>query len=158
MTVESSSSRAWWIVRRWRVVVAAVTTAAATVLATRHRHRDVIELPDPATSVTETAASVRNAARGAVIQAVRESDHPTQELVVGTALAAVDEGLRAGVDILAPVVGVVEGAADIAHLLDRGRRDLARSVAEAVLPAAEERGPVALARVRTILASLDEDA
>jgi hypothetical protein len=137
------------------MVAAAVTTAAGVLVAARRRKRDVVELPDPVTRAAETAASVHNAAKAAVIHAVRESDRPTEELVVGTALAAVEEGLRAGVDIVAPVVGVVEGAADIAHLLGRSRRDLARSVAEAILPEIEERGPVALARVRTILESLD---
>lgn len=104
----------------------------------------------------EAVASVRNAAKGAVIQAARETDHPTEELILGTAVAAVDEARKTGVDIIASVIGVVEGAAAIAHLLGREARDLAGVTADAVRPVVDTVGPVARARVDAVLESLPE--
>lgn len=134
----------------------AVGTAAA-VGALRQRRAGRVDLPDAATLAAETAVSVHNAAKAAVLAAVRHLDHPTTTAVEDAVAAAVADAAGAGADVTAVVIGAVEGAAEAAALLDLDPRHLARQAARVAIRQARVQGAVAEARVLDALRSLDLD-
>lgn len=137
---------------RSRLVYGGLAAAAAVVVGVVARRRAFsLDLPDPGPLAAETAESVRNAARGTVITTIREADSPDVRLVESTGREAVADAARSGADVTSVAIGVVEGAVDIAHLVDSTPRDLTPLIARAVVSAAEAQGPVAGARVADLL-------
>lgn len=137
---------------RSRVVYGGVAAAAAVVVGVVVRRRAFsLDLPDPGPLAAETAESVRNAARGTVITAIREADAPDVRQVETTSREAIADAAQSGADITSVAIGLVEGAADIAHLVNSSPRDLTPLIARAVVSAAEAQGAVAGARVADLL-------
>lgn len=137
---------------RSRLVYGGVVAAAAVVVGVVARRRAFsLDLPEPGPLAAETAESVRNAARGTVITTIREADSPDVQLVEDTSREAVADAARSGADVTSVAIGVVQGAAEIAHLVDSSPRDLTPVIARAVVSAAEAQGAVAGARVADLL-------
>lgn len=136
-------------------VVMAAAGAAALVAARRRRARRKgtrpIVFPDAAALAAETATSVRNAAKGAVIAAVREADDADETLVASAVGEAVNDALGAGADVAAVAIGAVEGALDVAHLVKGSTSQVAATAARAALDAATAHGEIAGARVFDLL-------
>lgn len=137
---------------RSRLVYGGLTAAAAVVAGVVAKRRAfTLDLPEPGPLAAETAESVRNAARGTVITTIREADSPDVHLVETACRAAMADAARSGADVTSVAIGVVEGAVDIAHLVDTSPRDLAARAARASVSAAEAQGTVAGARVADLL-------
>lgn len=136
-----------------RLTYTSLAALAGLVAGVVVRNRRVfhVSLPDPSVLAAETAASVRNAARGTVITQVRESDEPEASMIEDLARSAIEDAAGAGADITAVAIGIVEGVVDVAHLLGSDPRALAARTAHAVVAAAERQGAVAGARVRDLL-------
>lgn len=145
-------------VRKHPRLVAALSSAAAGVGAAvggvllSRRGTAPPSLPDAVELASLTAASVHNAAKGAVIAAVREADRPEGFLVGDTAKANVQAALRHGVDVAPAAIGAVEGALEIAHLVGESPLAAGQRAAAAALQEAEAASPDAAERVRTALA------
>ncbi len=139
-----------------KAVIAGAGSAVAGVLAVvmGRRAETLPELPDPGTLAGATAASVYNAAKGAVIAAVREADEPTRETALEAVRRAIVEAAAAGADVTAAALGGVDGAVAIAGDLDVPAVPLAREAAEAARVAAGGVGPAAAVRIRDALAPL----
>jgi hypothetical protein len=138
--------------QRSRLVYGGLAAATAVVMGVVARRRAFsLDLPDPGELAAETAESVRNAARGTVITTIREADSPDIQLVKDTGRGAVADAARSGADITSVAIGVVEGAAEIAHLVDTTPRELVPVIARTVVSAAEAQGVVAGARVADLL-------
>ena len=120
----------------------------------RRRQVQALTLPDPAAGTAEAAVSLHNAAKGTVISTVRAADSPDLSLVRQVAREAIADAARSGVDLVPVAIGVTEGAAEIAHLLDRSGEEVAAAAATSAKEAATEFGAVAGSRVRTALAPL----
>lgn len=132
--------------------VSAVAAAATAVLARRHQRGAEVTLPRPGELAASTADSVHNAAKGSMISSVRQA-HPADEGVIESAgRDAVTDAAGAGADITAAAIGVVEGALEVAHLMDGSRDAAARIAARSAADAAATHGTAAGARVREVLA------
>ncbi len=132
-----------------RVVAAgatAVGVAAAAVLV-RRRRRDRLVFPDPGETAVETIRSIHDAAKATVIVAVRAAETPDSALIVATVREAVRDAGRAGVDVTAVALGAVEGAVEVAKLLDATPIDVGVLAAEAARAEVAFIGPVAAERL-----------
>lgn len=138
---------------RLRLLAAGSAAIGIAVLGTlvRRRRRPSLDFGDPAALAAETARSVHNAAKGTVITAIRGAAHSDQDLVASTVRAAMRDAARSGADITAVAAGVVEGAADIAHLLGVEPNELASVAAHSAWDAAGTQGEVAADRVWQLL-------
>lgn len=137
---------------------AGVSTLVATVVAALARRRTTgPTLPEPAELAGTTAAAVHNAAKGSLIAAVREAQVASGELVERAAFDAVVEAARAGADLTAAAIGAVEGADNVAHLLDGPHPGCGARAARGAIDAADAQGTAAGTRVRTILAPYLDD-
>lgn len=144
--------------RRRGPLAAGLGALGAVVAARRARRRSAApRLPEPGPLAADTAVSVHNAAKGAVIAEVRAAVTPDVVHVTGAARAAVRDAASSGVDLTAAAIGAVDGTSSIAHLVDHDRRDLLELAAVAAHDAATAVGPVAAARVRDVLGSLVPD-
>ncbi len=135
-------------------LVGATIGAAAVGAATALRRRDRIEriaLPQPGPLAAETAVSVHNAVKSAVIAAAHETG-VSEEIVLAAVREAVQGGASAGADIAASVIGAVEGATEIAGLLDQSRRQIGAAAAFVAVDVASQQGDTAGARARDLLA------
>lgn len=141
--------------RRGRLIAAAsgavVGVAAVATAVARRRHRETVELGDPGVLAAETAQSVHNAAKGTIIGAVRSAEQAHDGLVTAAVWEAMQEAARSGTDITSVAVGVVEGAAEVAHLVGVKPHDLASLAARAAVDAAAAQGDVAGQRVHQLL-------
>ncbi|MEX2626977.1 MAG: hypothetical protein WD225_08820 [Ilumatobacteraceae bacterium] len=134
---------------------AGVSTLVATVVTALARRRTTgPTLPEPAGLAGTTASAVHNAAKGSLIAAVREARVANGDLVERAAFDAVVEAARAGADLTAAAIGVVEGADDVAHLLDGERPGCGARAAKGAVDAADAQGTAAGTRVRTLLAPI----
>lgn len=134
----------------WGLAMGAGAVAAAALA---RRHREPAPFPDAAGLAAETAASVRNAAKGTVIAWVREADDADAGLVELAVKEAVQDALKAGADVTAVAIGAVEGAIDVAHLVDGSTSDVTSIAAHAAVDAATAHGDIAGARVYDLLRS-----
>lgn len=132
--------------------VAAVSGAAVAAAVVRRRHRETVELGDPGVLAAETAQSVHNAAKGTVIGAVRSAEQADHGLITATVWEAMQEAFRSGTDVTSVAAGVVEGAAEVAHLVGARPHELASLAARAAVDAAAAQGDVAGQRVHGLLA------
>lgn len=126
---------------------AAVGSAVVATVVRRRRHVR-LDLPEAGALAAETARSVHNAAKATLISAVRSAENPDEDLVARTVQDAVHEAARAGTDVTSVAVGVVEGAASVAHLLGVGGRHLAAVAARSAVDAAGAHGEIAAQRVQ----------
>lgn len=134
----------------WGLAMGAGAVAAAALA---RRNRQPAPFPDAAGLAAETAASVRNAAKGTVIAWVREADDADADLVKLAVKEAVQEALKAGADVTAVAIGAVEGAVDVAHLVDGSTSRVTSIAAQAAVDAATAHGDIAGARVYDLLKS-----
>lgn len=137
----------------WVTAAAAVVAGIAAALGQRVRHRREgrVVLPAPGALAAETAVSVHNAAKAAVITTAREAAVPDEAAVLTQVRAAVREAASSGADVTAVAIGTVEGAADVARLLGVEARALAHRAAVAATEEADAVGNVAGERVRGVL-------
>lgn len=117
----------------------------------RHRRAGQVRFPDPGELAAETATSVHNAVKSAVISFVREREHVALEELLEAARHAMRDALRTGVDVTAVAIGVVEGANSVSHLLPADHSEVLVAAAELVADVAASRGDVAEDRVRDLL-------
>lgn len=132
----------------WGIVSGAGAVAAALLA---RRRLEQSRFPDPAGLAAETATSVRNAAKGTVIASVRETDNADAALVASAVREAVDDALKAGADVTAVAIGAVEGALDVAYLVDGSKSTVVSAAANAAVDAATAHGDIAGARVFDLL-------
>lgn len=132
----------------WGLVTGAGAVAAGVLV---RRNRERARFPDAASLAAETATSVRNAAKGTVIASVREADNANADLVTLTVKEAVQDALKAGADVTAVAIGAVEGAVDVAHLVDGSTSHVVSIAAQAAVDAATAHGDIAGARVFDLL-------
>ena len=133
---------------RGRTIGAGLLAAIAAVVAVlRRRRRVVLAFPDPGPLAMETAISIHNTAKGAVIAAAREADEPEVALVERVVRAAVLDAASCGADVVAAAVGAVEGASEIAHLTGVDAERLAAAATRVAIEAAAQQGDIASARV-----------
>lgn len=135
---------------------AAVGVAAVAAAVVRRRHRESVQLGDPRVLAAETAQAVHNAAKGTVIGAVRGAEQADHSLISATVWEAMREASRSGTDVTTVAAGVVEGAAEVAHLVGVKPRELASVAARAAVDAAAAQGDVAGERVHELLAAHHE--
>lgn len=64
------------------------------------------------------------------------------------------DGIEAGVDLVPVAIGVTGGAAQVTHLFDLSRREVAVSAAAACIEAAKTSGETAASRVKQAFAEL----
>lgn len=125
--------------------------AAAAAIMARRRQQERVRLPDPGPLASVTAVSVHNAAKGTVIAAIREAHRPDGDLLASTAHRAVAEAAEAGADLTAAAIGAVEGAMEVAHLLEGSPATAASRAASATVEGAGSSGALARTRVREAL-------
>lgn len=144
-----------WLRERSRMVAGGGMALGAMVVGAlvQRRRGERLVLPDPGEIATETALSVSNAAKGMVITAVREADHPDVVLVQNTVSEAMREGVAAGADLAAVAVGAVSGAVEMAHHVDSAPLDVAAAAGRAAMQVAEAQGRVAARRIHDLLAA-----
>lgn len=128
-----------------------LAAAAGAVLARRRMHRGPA-LPEPGALGAVTAVAIHNAAKGAVISAVRAADAAQGHLVSETVDGAMREAMRAGVDLAPAAIGAVEGAVEVAHVIGESPLAAGQRAAAAAVLAAESLSEPAAERVRDVLA------
>ncbi|MFP3900414.1 MAG: hypothetical protein ACLFXM_06140 [Acidimicrobiia bacterium] len=149
---EGTSTVGRMVSRHSRLLLAGLATAAAAAAAAVVRRRGWrIDLPDPGPLAAETAVSVHNAAKAAVIAAVRESEDAGEQAVREAVRDAVAGGAEAGADVGAVVIGSVEGAVAVAPVLGVEPRHLASAAAAVAVDTAGQQGKVAGERARDLL-------
>ncbi len=130
-----------------------VVTAALTAVASYRRRPDgPPSLPDPGTLAALTGRSVHNAAKGAIIATVRQESEPDDLVIDRLVRESMHEAAAAGADLVSAAIGVVEGAIEIAHLVDGARGAVPTVAARAAVHIADEHGEAAGSRVREVLA------
>lgn len=142
--------------RRWALGSAigagALVAGALGVNAWRRRQ----QAPNLQEDASATAMSVRNAAKGVVINALRESEpHGDAALSQLRAVSAttVTEAASVGADITAAAVGAVEGALSVARMVDLDPHDAGSAAREGALEASRDLSEAAARRVRAALRS-----
>lgn len=130
-----------------RVAVGSSFAAVVAAAVARRATSDGPVLPSAPTVAAEAAASVHNAAKAAVIMAVREQDEPSLSAALATVRQAIAEAASSGADITAAALGAVEGILAVADDLSEPRTEAGRAAAEAAQFAAGVVGSVAARRV-----------
>lgn len=114
------------------------------------------QAPSLQEDASATAMSVRSAAKGVVINALRESEpHGDAALSQLRAVSAttVTEAAAVGADITAAAVGAVEGALSGARMLDLDPHDAGSAAREGAVEASRDLSEAAARRVRAALRS-----